>query len=113
MTREAFMVSIFDYDKDAEEAKEALKAAAIAAGGVADRNLSVSVRRSCRRGAAMADSGAECRDWRGGAGSWQIAAPGWGLAGLLLAALAWVQREKLRGLLLRQPHSRRRLVFSD
>ena len=85
MTREDFMVSIFDYNKDDEERERAQKAAAEAAaaaeGGTAERNLSDGgVRRGCGRGAQAGASEqllSSCREWRGVNG-WHVAAPGLG-----------------------------------
>jgi hypothetical protein len=119
LTREDFMVSIFDYNRDAEaaEAAEKLQEAAAREGAV-ERSLSdgsAAAGRGCRRGQQGArrgggGGGGDCPGWTGG---WLTAAPGWALAAVLACALAVAKREGLRGLIRLQPHSKRRLAFLD
>ena len=112
------MVSIFDYNKDdeaRERAREAPAEAPAAEGVTAERNLSDGgVQRGCGREeqAGGSEQLLPCGDWRGMAG-WLTAAPGWGLATVLLGALAWVKRERLRSMVTRGAHPKRRLVFAD
>ena len=126
LTREDFMVSIFDYNKDAEAAEAAEKAAAAAAdpgakvGAAVERTLSdggAGSSTGCRGGqqeavAAGGDgsTGGGCLSWVGG---WRVAAPGWVLAAVLACALVAAKRDGLRGLVRLQPHLKRRLMFLD
>lgn len=133
ITREDFMVSIFDYNKDAEDAERAEKAAATSGdgspGGTPDRNLSdgPSRRRGCRgRGAHTAvDAGGTadgaagatpCEDGEDWLGGWQWVVPAWALAAVLAVALV-LDKQAWLGSLLRQckqqiwPRAQRRWLY--
>ncbi len=130
ITREDFMVSIFDYNKDAEEAERAEKAApAGGAGGggggppgspgaTAYRNLSDG--RGCDGaggGSAVGRGSPRCEDWGDRFPGWQWVVPAWLIAAVLAAALVWDKQTWLGGLIrqcsslnLNWPRARRRLL---
>ncbi|BDA43799.1 hypothetical protein COCOBI_04-8160 [Coccomyxa sp. Obi] len=120
ITREDFMVSIFDYNKDAEAAERAEKA------GTAERSLSDGPGRrgGCGGGGtAGGGGGAEgsggrsppCEDGEDRFASWQWVVPAWAIAAVLAVALVWDKQASLGGLIrqCRQhtgwPRARRRL----
>ncbi|CAL5221891.1 g4156 [Coccomyxa viridis] len=98
-TRETFMVSIYDYNKDAEEAERAeeeaaapteMSPAASSASAAIKRNLSGGVTvtsRPCQSAASQIQRAAM-----------QWALPAWGLVAALLLALVWDRRRHLHAL---------------
>ncbi|CAL8468221.1 g7760 [Coccomyxa elongata] len=124
ITREDFMVSIFDYNKDAEDAERAEKAVA---SGTAERNLSDGPGRrgGCGGGGTAGGGGAEgsggrshpCEDGEGRFAGWQWVVPAWAVAAVLAVALVWDKQASLGGMMracrqhMAWPRARRRLFF--
>ncbi|EIE19265.1 hypothetical protein COCSUDRAFT_58561 [Coccomyxa subellipsoidea C-169] len=130
ITREDFMVSIFDYNKDAEEAERAEKAAPAGGpgsgvggppgspGATVYRNLSDG--RGCDGASGRSAVGRgsfRCEEWGNRFPGWQWVVPAWLIAAVLAAALVWDKQTWLGGLIrqcsrlnLNWPHARRRLL---
>jgi hypothetical protein len=125
ITREDFMVSIFDYNKDAEEAERAERAAAAVGGPDSppratadrgDRNLSDGPghRRGCG-GPAVAGS-SPCAEGEDRLAGWQWVVPAGVVAAVLAVALVWDKQAWLSSLirqckrLVHWPRARRRLL---
>ncbi len=98
-TRETFMVSIYDYNKDAEEAEKAkLDAAASPEMSPAASPASAAIKRNLSGGVTVKSRPCHSAASQTTRATLQWALPAWGLVAVLLLALVWERRKHLRSL---------------
>ena len=98
-TRETFMVSIYDYNKDAEEAERAEEeAAAPAEMSPAAAPASAAVKRNLSGGVTVKSRPCQSAASQSQRAAMQWALPAWGLVAVLVLALVWDRQRHLQSL---------------